>query len=69
MESEKSQISWHKSSYSNGGPDCVETSVSLLPEGKVPVRDSKRPADPHLVFSTDAFAAFIGDVKTGVYDV
>lgn len=69
MESENNQINWYKSSYSNGGPDCVETSVSLLHEERVPVRDSKNPGLGHLTFSTDAFAAFIGDVKVGTYDV
>lgn len=63
------QISWFKSTYSEGGTACVEASTSLLGEQQVPVRDSKDPGLAHLKFSTDAFAAFIGDVKSGVYDV
>ncbi|MFI9271181.1 DUF397 domain-containing protein [Kitasatospora sp. NPDC052896] len=53
---------WRKSSYSgpNGG-DCVEIADGL--PGVVPVRDSKDPDGPVLVFSVEAFADFIASVK------
>ncbi|MBL1099797.1 DUF397 domain-containing protein [Streptomyces coffeae] len=55
--------SWHKSSYSsNGGGACVEVADNL--PGVVPVRDSKRPDGPALVFSRDAWSAFISGVAT-----
>jgi Domain of unknown function (DUF397) len=31
------------------------------------VRDSKDPQGPALLFTTDAFAAFVADVKAGRY--
>ncbi|MDX3854437.1 DUF397 domain-containing protein [Streptomyces sp. AK02-01A] len=51
-------VVWRKSSYSssNGG-DCVEVASGL--SGVVPVRDSKRPAGPVLVFASGAWAGFI----------
>lgn len=63
-------IDWFKSSHSQDGNACVETSKSLLPQGKVPVKDSKGPdTDPYLVFEVAAFTAFIADVKDGRYDL
>jgi hypothetical protein len=57
-------MAWHKSSYSssNGG-NCVEVAVNV--PGAAPVRDSKDPHGPALVFSTDAWSAFLTDVKSG----
>jgi hypothetical protein len=56
---------WRKSSYSgNDGGDCIEAALGYIP-GVVPVRDSKNPQGPALLFSTDAFAAFLADVKAG----
>ncbi|MFB7083850.1 DUF397 domain-containing protein [Streptomyces sp. NPDC056296] len=52
-------LRWRKSSYSNGtGGDCVEVSDDL--PGVVPVRDSKNPHGPALVFPTEAWSAFVG---------
>ncbi|MGW1515330.1 DUF397 domain-containing protein [Streptomyces sp. NPDC001272] len=54
---------WFTSSYSNNGGQCVEVALNLL--GTVPVRDSKAgDAGPVLTFSTPAFAAFLGAVRT-----
>jgi hypothetical protein len=44
---------------------CVEI-VGGLP-GVVPVRDSKDPAGPVLLFSSDAWSAFLAAVKSGAY--
>jgi hypothetical protein len=59
---------WRKSSRSsaNGG-DCVEVADNV--PGVTAVRDSKNPEGPVLVFDRSAWAAFIGDVKAGRYDV
>lgn len=57
---------WRKSSYS--GPDagsCIEV-VDAHPSG-VPVRDSKNPEGPALVFPLDAWSTFISAVKTGEF--
>ncbi|MEV7848781.1 MULTISPECIES: DUF397 domain-containing protein [Streptomyces] len=54
--------SWRKSSYSNSdGGDCVEVSDDL--PGVVPVRDSKQPEGPAVVFGTSAWRTFISDVR------
>lgn len=53
---------WRKSSYSNNdGGDCVEVADSL-PE-VVPVRDSKNPDGPALIFPSRSWAAFITTLK------
>jgi hypothetical protein len=53
---------WFKSSYSNNGGQCIEVAPSFIP-GAVPVRDSKDPQGPALVFGADAFTAFVQAVK------
>lgn len=53
---------WRKSSYSNSdGGNCVE--VSDDSPGVVPVRDSKRPEGPAVVFGSSAWSAFVNDVR------
>jgi hypothetical protein len=55
---------WRKSTYSNGeGGDCIEVADDL--HGVVPVRDSKDPHGPALVFPAAAWGAFIAGVKSG----
>ncbi|MFD6172130.1 DUF397 domain-containing protein [Streptomyces coeruleorubidus] len=51
-------VQWRKSSYSSGpGGECVEA-VGNLP-GITPVRDSKNPDGPALMFATPARDACI----------
>jgi hypothetical protein len=57
---------WFKSSYSNNGGACIEAAPGFVP-GSVPVRDSKDPQGPALVFGVDAFAAFVQAVKAGEF--
>jgi hypothetical protein len=60
------QALWRKSSYSNGnGGDCVEVADGVT--GIVPVRDSKDPEGPALLFGADAWVAFVGAVKAGEF--
>ncbi|MFI7093490.1 DUF397 domain-containing protein [Streptomyces lydicus] len=55
---------WRKSSYSNGeGGACVE--IADGHPGAVPVRDSKDPHGPALVFPTSRWSSFIAAVKHG----
>ncbi|MFI1620579.1 DUF397 domain-containing protein [Streptomyces lydicus] len=55
---------WRKSSYSNGeGAACVE--VAGGHPGVVPVRDSKNPHGPALVFPISRWSSFVAAVKTG----
>ncbi|MEU5207853.1 DUF397 domain-containing protein [Streptomyces sp. NPDC020742] len=53
---------WRKSSYSDGNNgNCLE--VADDHPGIVPVRDSKNPLGPPVVFPASAWSAFIGAVK------
>ena len=60
-----SSAAWFKSSHSQNGGTCVEVAPNF--PGVVPVRDSKNPEGPALVFSADAFAAFVGSVRAGEF--
>jgi hypothetical protein len=61
MEVDPEGASWRKSTYSNGtGGNCVE--VADLPNGRA-VRDSKRREGPVLMFTTDAWQAFVRGIK------
>ncbi|MET7640185.1 DUF397 domain-containing protein [Streptomyces sp. NPDC005438] len=56
--------SWHKSSYSSNGGDCVEVATNLVTtDGIVPVRDSKALNGPELALTPAAWTAFIQDLK------
>jgi len=56
---------WRKSSYSNGdGGNCIETALGFI-TGAVPVRDSKDPEGPALVFPAADWTAFLDAVKSG----
>ncbi|MCL7493218.1 DUF397 domain-containing protein [Streptomyces sp. MCA2] len=64
-------FAWTKSSYSdaNGG-ECLEFSRALTraqPHGLVPVRDSKNPDGPALVFPAGGWSAFVSAVKDGQF--
>ncbi|MFF2543970.1 DUF397 domain-containing protein [Kitasatospora sp. NPDC058063] len=57
---------WVTSSYSSNGGECVEVSASGLP-GTVPVRDSKDPEGPALVFPAAAWSSFVAAVRSGEF--
>ncbi|GAA3844423.1 hypothetical protein GCM10022403_090400 [Streptomyces coacervatus] len=55
---------WRKSSYSGGGGgNCLE--IADDHPALVPVRDSKSPHGPKLVFRTEAWSAFVENLKHG----
>ncbi|MFI9029212.1 DUF397 domain-containing protein [Streptomyces sp. NPDC053560] len=57
-----SDAAWRKSSYSNqDGGACVEVSDDFA--AVVPVRDSKTPQGPVLVFPAGGWASFLSAVK------
>ncbi|KAA6221855.1 DUF397 domain-containing protein [Streptomyces albofaciens JCM 4342] len=56
-------VTWRKSTYSGGQGECLEIADSLPAHSPVPIRDSKRPNGPHLLFPAPAWAAFIASVK------
>ncbi|WP_406161092.1 DUF397 domain-containing protein [Streptomyces canus] len=55
-------FAWTKSTYSGNQGDCVEAAHGALPAA-LPVRDSKRPAGPAVVFSDTAWGGFVDAVK------
>ncbi|MFE4974225.1 DUF397 domain-containing protein [Kitasatospora sp. NPDC056651] len=58
-----SRACWFKSSYSDNGGTCVEVSADY--PGVIPVRDSKDPEGPALVFPADAWRSFVAAVVAG----
>ena len=55
---------WRKSSYSDGGMDnCVEIADGY--PGVLPVRDSKQPAGPAIVFPARGWSRFIDHLQAG----
>jgi hypothetical protein len=61
------RLLWVKSSLSYANGDCVE--VASLPAGGVGVRDSKEAAGPVLRFTAAEWAAFVGGVRNGEFDL
>ncbi|NDZ77697.1 DUF397 domain-containing protein [Streptomyces sp. SID10853] len=54
---------WRKSSYSGGSQgECLEVADGYT---AVPVRDSKNPHGPALVFPADRWSSFVTAVKSG----
>ncbi|WP_327704238.1 DUF397 domain-containing protein [Streptomyces decoyicus] len=59
-----SNVTWRKSSYSNqDGGECIEVSDDF--PALVPVRDSKDPHRPALLFDATAWSSFVTAVKGG----
>lgn len=57
-----SAVAWRKSSYSNqDGGECVEVSDDFA--AVVPVRDSKVPHGPALLFPSAGWVSFVGEIK------
>ncbi|MGH3854552.1 MAG: DUF397 domain-containing protein [Pseudonocardiaceae bacterium] len=54
---------WRRSSYSNGGDNCVE--VAATTDGRIGVRDSKDPGQVPQIHSRRAWAAFLTGVAGG----
>ncbi|KRV47145.1 toxin-antitoxin system toxin subunit [Wenjunlia vitaminophila] len=63
-----SDAEWVKSTHSNGGGGgCVEWAPAHAASGLVPVRDSKDPEGPALVFPAVAWSAFVDAVRRGEF--
>ncbi|MBB4921538.1 DUF397 domain-containing protein [Kitasatospora kifunensis] len=57
-------MTWRKSSFSGSeGGNCVEVADGIT--DAVPVRDSKDPHGPALVFRADAWRAFVTGLRAG----
>jgi hypothetical protein len=59
-------VTWHKSQYSNPNGECVE--VAQLPDGEIAVRNSRFPDGPALVYTRGEIAAFLAGAKDGEFD-
>ncbi|MFD4030106.1 DUF397 domain-containing protein [Streptomyces sp. NPDC058637] len=55
-------VGWRKSSYSNGG-SCVEIADGF--QCLAPVRDSKNPDGPALIFTTARWTPFVDALGRG----
>jgi hypothetical protein len=63
-----SQAQWKKASRStSSGGGCVEVAGNF--SDVTAIRDSKNPHEGAHVIERSAFAAFLGDVKAGRYDI
>ncbi|MFJ4792593.1 DUF397 domain-containing protein [Kitasatospora purpeofusca] len=60
-----SRASWFKSTHSDNGGTCVEVTADF--PGVVPVRDSKDPTGPALLFPSDAWHSFVAGVQAGEF--
>ncbi|MFJ2818066.1 DUF397 domain-containing protein [Streptomyces sp. NPDC087294] len=60
-----SPVRWRKSSYSTNGGDCVEMGEGL--SRTVPVRDSKDPHGPALMFRPSAWGSFVAAAQCGEF--
>lgn len=56
-----------KSSYSNGGDNCVE--VGVTGDGLVVLRHSKHPELAPHVYTRDKWLAFLAGAKDGEFDL
>ncbi|MER7583899.1 DUF397 domain-containing protein [Kitasatospora sp. NPDC097691] len=66
MHVDLTHAGWRKSTYSGGQNGCVEVADGFT--GVMPVRDSKDPSGPALLFSSSAWQSFVTAVRTGEFD-
>jgi hypothetical protein len=57
---------WHKSSYSGTSANCVEACTD---QAAVAVRDSKNANGAELVFTPQAWTAFVRAIKRGEFSL
>lgn len=59
---------YQSSSYSGNGGNCIQPALNLATaQGVVPVRDSKDPDGPKLVFPTNTWAGFLDGIRAGEF--
>ncbi|MFI8460572.1 DUF397 domain-containing protein [Kitasatospora sp. NPDC085464] len=66
MHLDLSGAHWRKSTHSGQGGQCVEVADGI--PGLMPVRDSKDPEGPALLFPSTAWQSFVTAVRTGEFD-
>ncbi|MGW7002235.1 DUF397 domain-containing protein [Streptomyces sp. NPDC054933] len=57
---------WRKSSHSGHENACLEMLIPP-PPGQAPVRDSKDPHGPVIIFTAEAWASFLHAVRLGEF--
>lgn len=63
LEVSEAYATWRKSTYSGGSSgDCLEVNDACT--AHVPVRDSKNPHGPAVLFAATAWTSFISALKT-----
>ncbi|MFC8447774.1 DUF397 domain-containing protein [Kitasatospora sp. NPDC057223] len=65
MHIDLSGAGWRKSTASGQGGECIEVADGF--PGVMPVRDSKDPEGPALVFPADAWRAFVTATACGEF--
>ncbi|MGA5822843.1 DUF397 domain-containing protein [Kitasatospora sp. NPDC094028] len=65
MTLDLSDAQWVKSSFSQNGGNCIEVAPGFT--DVTPVRDSKDPEGPVLVFPADAWQAFVTATGAGEF--
>jgi hypothetical protein len=60
--SNRSPLVWRRSSYSNGGGNCVE--LAYVPGDRIGVRDSKNPAAGPILVPRSGLITLLRAVKT-----
>lgn len=65
MHVDLSGAEWRKSSHSDGGGGCIEVADGYT--DVMPVRDSKDPQGPSLLFPANAWRAFVASVQAGEF--
>ncbi|MGV9267907.1 DUF397 domain-containing protein [Kitasatospora sp. NPDC003701] len=58
---------WRKSTYSDNGGECLEVAAGV--PGLIPVRDSKDPDGPVLVFPVGTWQSFVFAVRAGEFGI
>lgn len=64
MRRDRDGHAWHKSSYSSAEGSCVEVTEGST----VAVRDTQNRGLGHIMYSSRAWAAFVGDLRHGLHD-
>ncbi|MFJ6770545.1 DUF397 domain-containing protein [Kitasatospora sp. NPDC091257] len=65
MELDLVDARWRKSTYSNGQGGCIDVADGC--PGVMPVRDSKDPKGPVLVFPLEEWVSFVAAVRSGEF--
>jgi hypothetical protein len=63
LQRELSSVTWHRSSHSGSGDQCVE--AAALSAGRYALRDSKDPSGPALLLTEREWHSLLAAVRRG----